>query len=249
MPFHILGYYGSTHDQPSFDAPPIPDDIFTIQNGHFLPQYDLNLYGGYFGGSLLLSTRLVTPTTRQISVPYLVPINPSLLAGTDPNVIDMRLNPLRLRAVEEISLVNNIATNASNQPFVNLLLVGKSLDPVPMGDMLTLHGASTTPAVNAQWTSIAITFDTTIPAGTYAIVGAQVISPSAIAHRFIFKDQWFRPGFLSVNNPGQRTAWDYYRGALGLLGTFTTVTYPTLQVLCSGADAAHDVTFTIIRIG
>lgn len=246
--FHVLAYQGSSHDVVGLDATPVPDDIFTISNGHFLPQMDLNLYGGYFGGNLLSYTQLVTPTTRQISIPRLLPISATILPPTDPNVVDLRMNPLHLRAIEEISMLNTLGTNASNLPFVNLLFVGKSLDPVPMGDSLTLHGTSTTAAVSLTWTSIQITYDTTLPAGTYAIVGAQIQSTNALAHRFIFKDQIFRPGFLSVNAFGLRTGWDYYRGAMGLLGTFTTVTYPTLQVLCNGADAAHDVTISIIRI-
>jgi hypothetical protein len=247
--FHVLAYQGSSHDIVGLDATPIPDDIFTIQNGHFLPQYDLQFYGGYFGGSILSYVQLVTPTTRQISIPRLVPINAAVVPVTNPNMVDLRLNPLRLRAVEEISLLNTLGTNAGNQPFINVLFVGKSLDPIPQGDILTLHGTSTTAAVVNAWTSLAITYDNTLPAGTYAIIGAQVQSTNAIAHRFIFKDQWLRPGFLSVSSATNRLNWDYYRGAMGLLGTFTTTTYPTLQVLCASADATHDVTFSIIRVG
>lgn len=246
--FHVLGYQGSSHDVVGLDATPIPDDIVTIQNGHFLPSTDLNLFGFYAGGSILNYVQLVTPTTRQISVPRLVPINNSVTPPNNPNMVDLRGNPLRLRAVEEISMLNTLGTNASNIPFINILFVGKSLDPIPQGDILTLHGTSTTTAVVNGWTSLAITYDNTLPAGTYAIIGAQVQSANAIAHRFIFKDMFYRPGFMSVTSFYNRPVWDYYRGAMGLLGTFTTTTYPTLQVLCAVADAAHDVTFSIIRI-
>jgi hypothetical protein len=76
-----------------------------------------------------------------------------------------------------------------------------------------------------------------------------VLASTGIAHRFVFKDQWFRPGFLSLQTGWNRTAWDYYRGAMGMLGTFTTVTYPTIQILSTAADVGCDVTLTIIRIG
>jgi hypothetical protein len=246
--FHVLGYQGSSHDVTNLDATPIQDDIFTVQNGHFLPSMDLNLYGGYFGGTILNNTQLVTPTTRQISIPRMIPVSATVSPPTDPNVIDMRLNPLRLRAVEEISLLNTLGTNASNLQFINILFVGTSLDPVPAGDILTLHGTATTTAVALGWTSLNTIYDTTLPNGTYAIIGAQVISTTAIAHRFIFKDQIFRPGFISTTGVANRTAWDYYRGAMGRLGTFTTTTYPILQTLCVSADTTHDVTYFIVRV-
>lgn len=247
--YHVLAYQGSSHDVTDLDATPVQDDIISISNGHFMPQSDMLLFGFYGGGNILSYVTLNTPTTRQISVPRMVPVSGTILPPTDPNIIDLRQNPLRLRAIEEIQMLNTLGTNASNLPFVNLLFVGDRLEPVPRGDVLTLHGTSTTAAVSLAWTSLSITFDTTIPAGLYAIVGAQVVSTNALAHRFIFKDQIWRPGFLSVNAATARTAWDYYRGGMGQLGTFTTVTYPTMQVLCNGTDASHDVTWEIVRIG
>lgn len=249
MGYHLAAYQGSSHDVVGLDATPIQDDILTIQNGHFLPNQDMLLFAMYAGGNILSYVTLNTPTTRQISVPRMLPISGTILPPTDPNVIDLRQNPLRLRAVEEIQMLNTLGTNASNIPFVNLLCMGSNLDIVPRGDVLTLHGVSTTAAVSLAWTSINITFDNTLPAGLYAIVGAQVQSTNALAHRFIFKDQFWRPGFLSINSFGNRTAFDYYRGGMGKLGEFTTVTYPIMQVLCNGADAAHDVTWEIVRIG
>jgi hypothetical protein len=246
--YHVLAYQGSSHDVVGLDATPVQDDIFSIQNGHFLPQNDLLLYGLYCGGNLLQYTQLVTPTTRQISIPRMIPISSTILPPTNPNMVDMRGQPFHLRAIEEISMLNTLGTNASNLPFVNLLFVGNSLVPVPQGDIYTLHGTSTTAAVSLAWTSISITYDTTIPAGTYAIIGCQHISTNALAHRFIFKDQIYRPGFVSVTSAGNRPNWEYYRGGMGQLGTFTTVTYPTIQVLCNGTDASHDITLSIVRI-
>lgn len=248
MALHVLAYTGSSHDA-TVDATPVPDDIFTVMNGHFFPPNPLKLFAFYAGGTILNSVQLVTPSTRQISIPRMVPVSLVVAPPTDPNVIDLRMNPLSLNALEEISLLNTLGTNASNLPFVNVLFVGDQLQPPQRGDILTLHGTATTAAVAFGWTSITITWDNTLPSGTYAIVGAQVISATAIAHRFIFKDSVYRPGFLSVGSAGIRTAFDYYRGGMGTLGMFTTTTYPTLQVLCSGTDAAHDVVLSIVKVG
>ena len=54
---------------------------------------------------------------------------------------------------------------------------------------------------------------------------------------------------LSAAAASNRTAWDYYRGGMGKLGDFTTVTYPSIEVLCSGTDASHDITLFMIKTG
>lgn len=248
MGYHVLAYQTSGFGVSNQDMSPVADAIFSIQNGHFLPHVDLNVYGAYFGGANLLAVRLVTPRSRQIVPPPLYPIQGALLPPDRPHIVDRRNNPFKLNAVEEVSLQANLG-GAGSLPNVAVLFAGTSLDMVPAGDIYSLHGTSTTAAVPMQWTPINITWDQTIPAGNYTMIASQQQSTNAIAHRWVFKTAVMRPGFLSVTAIPNISEPSWYYGGWGILGTFNTYTYPQMEVLCNVADTAHDCVMNIIKVG
>jgi hypothetical protein len=246
MPWHVSAYSANTFGVTSFDSAALTDGIMTISNGHFLPNTPMQLYGGWFGGANLTRVVLQTPKTRQVVPPVLLPIQASLLPPDRPHFFDRRRQPLTLNAVEEVQILMNIggAANAFNY---GILFWGPSMEAAPSGDIYTLHGVSTTPVTANAWSQVQVTWDQNLPAGTYAVVGSQVQSTNAIAHRFTFKDQVWRPGFLSVTSVTNITEGSYYSGGWGLLGKFNTYTMPIIEVLANAADAAHDICLNIVR--
>lgn len=247
MPFHVVAYTANTNTQTNFDMSPVTDAVISIQNGHYLPHIDLQLYGGLFYGANLTAVRLVTPRSRQVVPPPLYPIVGALLPPDRPHIFDRRMNPFRLNAVEEVSMQANIGGTANAQN-IAMMFWGTSIDPVPQGDIYALHGTSTTAAVALTWTQLTITWDQTIPAGTYAMVGSQHQSTNALGHRWFFKDQILRPGFASLVSLGNISEPSAYYGGWGKFGQFNTYTYPTLEVLVNGTDNAHDIVMNIIKI-
>ena len=179
--------------------------------------------------------------------PVLYPISQFLTPPDRPHMFDRRANPFLLNAVEEVSLQLNIGGTANACNYA-IMFWGSSLDPVPAGDIFALHGTATTAAVANLWTQIVVTWDQTIPAGNYAVIGSNHQSATGLAHRFFFKDQVMRPGYISTTSLGNLSEPSYYYGGWGKLGTFNTYTYPTIEVLCNGADAAHDVVMNMIRV-
>lgn len=248
--YHVVAYLANTNTQVNFDSSPLTDSYLAIQNGHYLPQQPFYLYGGFFLGANLTKVILVTPRSRAIVPPALYPINGSLLPPDRAHCFDRRTNPFTLNAVEEVSLQMTVGgtVNAYNAA---LMFWGNSLDPVPPGDIYALHGTSSTAATANAWSQVSVTWDQTLPAGTYAIIGSQHQSTNAWAHRFIFRDptQQLRPGFLSQVSLANITEPSYYYGGWGKLGTFNTYTYPNVEVLCNGADASHDVVMNMIKVG
>lgn len=246
--YHVVAYTANTNTQTNYDSTPVSDAIIAIQNGHYLPHMQLSLYGGWFGGANLTAIRLVTPRSRQVVPPPLYPIGGALLPPDRPHMFDRRMNPFTLNAVEEVSMQMNVGGTANAQN-VAVMFWGTSIDAVPAGDIYALHGTSTTAAVSLGWTQLTITWDQTIPAGTYAMIGSVHQSTNAIAHRWIFKNQVLRPGFLSITSLGNISDPTMYYGGWGQWGTFNTYTYPSLEVLVNGTDNSHDVTMNIIKIG
>jgi hypothetical protein len=246
--YHVVGYTANTFGVNNFDMAPIPDDIIAISNGHYLPHIPLQLYGGWLSGTLLSAIRLVTPRSRQIVPPPLYPIQQATLPPDRPHIFDRRNNSFLLNAVEEVSMQCNLG-GAANALTYAIMFWGQSLDPVPTGDIYALHGTSVTAATANAWSTVTVTWDQTIPAGTYTIIGSQHVSTNAIAHRWIFKNQILRPGFISMTSLGNIADPSMYYGGWGSFGSFNTYTYPSVQVLCNGADASHDITMFMIKTG
>jgi hypothetical protein len=245
--FHVAVYSANTFGVNNFDLTPVSDAILTISNGHYLPNVNMSLFGGWFGGVNLTAVRLVTPTSRQVVPPPMYPIQGAVIPPDRPHVFDRRSSPFPLNMVEEIALQANIggAANALNYA---VLFMGPSIDPIPSGPIYSLHGTATTAAVTGSWTQLAITWDQTIPAGTYTIIGSVHQSTNAICHRWITKNGWYRPGTLSVSSLTNISIPDMYYGGWGSWGQFQTYTYPLCEVMCNGTDAAHDVTMNIVKV-
>ena len=246
MPYHCLAYSSTIAGGTNVDTTPLPDPVLPISNAHYFPNVDMNFYGGAFFGSALTRVTLTTPKSRTIVPPVLVPLNGSMNTGDRVHIVDRRNNPFRLNMVEEVSLLinNSGATSASN---VLVMFWGTSLDQVPAGDIYSIHGLSTTPAVPGQWTQLNMGWDQTLPQGTYTVIGSQHLGATAIAHRFFFRPQLFRPGFVSVQSGSNITEPSYYFGGWGVLGSFNTYTWPVVEVLCGSNDVAHDVVMNMIK--
>jgi hypothetical protein len=248
MPYHVVVYSANTNTQTNYDSVPATDPLISIQNGHYFPHIVLYMYGGWLGGVNLTAVTLVTPRSRMIVPPRLTPIQAAVIPPDRPHIFDRRNNPFTLNAVEEVSIQMTIGGTANAYNFA-VLFWGTSLDPVPQGDLYTLHGTSSTTVTANAWTQIPITWDQTIPAGTYTVISSQHQSSNALCHRFFFKDQILRPGFLSLSSVTNISDPTYYYGAWGTLGTFNTTAYPTIEAFCNGADSSHDLMTTIVRTG
>lgn len=248
MSYHVLAYTAVTHAVTAHDTTPVEDLWPPIQNGHFFPDRQLMLFGGAFFGADLTKVTLVTPRSRLVVPPVLYPVVGALLPPDRPHIFDRRSNPFTLAAVEEVSMLVDVG-GAANEDIWLVEFWGDRMDPVPAGDIYCLHGTSTTTTTAGAWTQIAVTWDQTIPAGRYAVIGSQHVSTDAIAHRFYFPGQLMRPGFLSMvslQNIGEPS---YYYGGWGKLGEFVTYSYPTVEVLTDLADSAHDLVMCMIKIG
>lgn len=245
--YHTLIYQTQQYGANNVDMTPVTDSWVPIQNGHYLPPEMLRLFGGWFSGTLLSAITLVTPKSRAVVPPRLYPINQLALPPDRPHIWDRRTNPFTLNAVEEISMQANLGGVAAAQTTA-VMFVGNQLEPVPPGDVYSLHGTATTAAVVGAWTQLTVTWDQTIPSGTYTIVGSQHQSTNAIAHRWFFRTSPMRPGFLSINSLGNMTDPSYYFGGWGSLGSFQTTAYPFIEVFCTAADASHDVVMNMVKV-
>lgn len=107
-------------------------------------------------------------------------------------------------------------------------------------------GAATLSA--GTWVNTAVTFNTSLPAGTYQVVGFRAIGAHLVAARIVFIGAAFRPGVPGEpSNASQLFPWTRY-GKLGVLGQFDVDQPPTVD--CLGAsDTSQVFEFDLIQTG
>ncbi len=248
MSFHLLAFTVSAGDVTNSDVPALTDDVFTIQNGHFLPAEDWMLIWAAQFSALHENGRIVTPSLREISLPFIVPIGAAVLPASDPNVADYRDQPMQLKRLEEIA--NEVSTTAAGPSRVTGLYgVARDRRNAPAGTPITMRGTSVTAAVTNAWTTLAVTWSDNLPQGKYAVVGLTVQSTNAIAARCNFPDQEERPGSVSIGALTDKQLAMFTKGGLGEWGQFNSFAMPDIQVLANVADAAHVVYLDIVKIG
>lgn len=245
---HTLAWRLSLADATETDVTPVTDSIFAIQNAHFLPQDDWFIQAAYFGAATPNRARFITPSMRQITTPFIRPVNTDIVPGNFPGVADYRNNPLRLKALEEIQLMGMQTTGGAAVVAGVAFISRTALAPMPQGDVYTMRGTGTTTVTAGAWSAVTVTWQDTLPQGVFAVVGAGFIGTTAIAGRLIFEDQVYRPGGLGTSAADLNVAPMFLKGGLGEWGRFNSNRMPNVEFLCNAADTAQEIYLDIIRI-
>lgn len=245
--FHCLAWTEDIATAVENDLAPVSDDIFAINNNHFFPQKPYDLVFAAAMGTNLQRARFLAPSLRQVTNPFIRPIINALVSEDDPGVLDLRINPLRIRELEELEI--RATQNAGvNQRITAIAgLSDQRIVAPPQGDIYKLRFVSITAAVANSWTSIVSTFDDNLPQGRFAVVGLEVVGAAGQASRLIFEDQTMRPGSLMSPLISDRTHGMFVNGGLGVWGYFTQNRMPIVQVLCNAATASFEGYLDIIR--
>jgi len=246
--FHTAAYFDPTAGTAAnTKIPVVTDDVITTRNNNLFPAKDYGMLYAFAGCDSIVRSRLVTPTFRVISPPQISPVNAADQPGSNAGIADYRASPLRIPGGQELEAQGN-ATSALDEIVVVVGLQQRPT-PAPAGQIYTIHATSTSTAVAGSWSNMALTFDDTLPPGTYAIVGAVAQSATGIAFRFNIPGQLMRPGALVMTSLGQVPPKMQLKGGLGSWGEFPNDTLPQVELLASGADTALDLLVDIVKIG
>lgn len=247
--FHTAAYtiaLGSTADT---DVTALTDDILAINNSHFTLTQPMGLMAAMAMSATLSRARLASPSMRQIASPWIRPINVLALPGTNANMWLLDHSPFTVPAWEEIQCQATSAIAMGTERFNALVWLSASYDPIPNGNIIPLRWTSSTAAVANTWTTLTITFADTIPSGVYAAVFSEQFATNAIAHRWIFSNQIWRPGFPSFATVGLRLPYAISKGQWGTMGRFRSNDLPRVQVLNNSTDATHEGYLCVVRVG
>lgn len=246
---HLLAWSAAINNAADVDVAPVPDPVITVQNSHFLPQTDVRLMWAAVMSATLSRARFATPKTRQVTNPWIRPIIAAATPTSNPPMAWWLDSMFIFRALEEIQLLATSAVAMGTERFTALAAIATDFQPIPQGDIYPLRFTSTTAATANAWSQLTVTWQDTLPQGTYAIVGLEVFSANAQAARLILQGQQYRPGSVSVTALANRQNFIFVERKVGVYGTFKQTAMPIVEVLANAADASHEGYLQIVRIG
>lgn len=210
--------------------------VRVVGNDIYVPNDFRGLWGGYAVGVTLTRAQLSSPTLRRTFLYEVAPLDAGAALPSTPAKIFLEDDsPIMLDGGEALDA--NITNTASDRETVLAFLApGPSKPDQRPFFTLRVTGAGT--AVAGAWTLVTLTFDQTLPAGKYAVVGARFRSTNLIAFRFVFVGGKFRPGAPGFAASSVLDFQKFRGGNLGVWGEFAHNAPPTMEVLANAADAA-----------
>ena len=198
----------------------------------------------------LTRAQFQSPSLRRIFLEELNPLIVSAIATTPQGVYYLGGDVLPLNPNELLQFW--AAQNAVGAQQVTGLVWLCDTPPAPIDatDVHTLRITASGTAVANAWTNMALSFDQTLPAGRYQLVGARMRSTNMQAFRFVIRGYPWRPGVMGNVNVGDQTLpSNFRRGELGVWAEFTNLVQPTMDVLCNAGDSSFTGELDVIYLG
>lgn len=248
--FHLAGWTQSVDTAGVLTAhSAIADPVLTISGNDVRIPEDLNnLIGAYAGGSANLTrAQLQSPSLRRVLNFEVEPLDASA-NPTSPPVIDwFPDSPQPLDKLEALDFfaAENAAGAARQTGFAWLADGALKADDRPY---FSVRVTAAVTLVAFGWTNAALTFDQTLPAGTYDIVGARFRSATGVAFRFVFVGGGYRPGFLMFPTAGGYDLPYFRAGNAGVIGTFKHTTPPTVDFFATAGDTSETGELDLVKV-
>lgn len=236
--FHICGFTESQDSAVLVPAAALADQALQINGDDIIVPNDLTalIMATAFGPDITRA-QLQSPSIRRQWNQEIMPVIAAALP-TNRQVLQPQIDsPLILDAAEQLNGLMAESNAAASRVTIMALLADVPPSPVS-GDIRSIRVTGTGTAVANAWTNLTLTFNDVLPAGTYALVGADFFSTNMQAFRFVFKGGMYRPGFIGASAASQLPHPLQRYGGLGVWGEFAHNTPPSIDVLCNAADSA-----------
>jgi hypothetical protein len=227
----------------------VPDPHVRVNiNDIIVPTALANLVGSAGIGINLTRVQLVSPSLRRLLNLEVAPFDRTALPAVPFKLHDLRDNPIKLDGEEALNAFT--AEDGAGATRMNALAWIADGPIVPIkGDIRTVRVTAATTLVAFQWTNAALTFDQSLPAGRYQLVGARFASAGLLCARAVFPGNPWRPGVIGIVADSGPEGEIFRRGNWGVWGEFTHNTPPTIDFLSATADAAETGELDLIKVG
>ena len=200
-----------------------------------------NVAGVYAIGATMTRASLVSPSIRRRYPFEVFPID-AAATPTDPwHFHDVAQQVIALDVDESLNFQFAESGAGAQRGSGLVWLSDGPISPDANGEFFTIRATGTTTLATYAWTNCTLTFNDTLPAGTYEIVGMHAISTGAIAARLVIPQYPWRPGVICSTGVNVFSGTQFRYGNYGVFGSFTHMTPPTVDFLSSSADTSQTV--------
>lgn len=248
---HTLAFFNTTAGTLSLsDSPAVDDGWATITNNHFIMQQDMDLCMVMPFADTLTRAKLNLPHWRFVSQPEIVPVM-QVWDGVQ-SLTSYYITPktLTVNAIDELQALVSTSATATSGVLTALWLKPK-MDPLtlPGGDSYPTRATAAISGVAGQWARGNITFEQTLPAGEYAVIGMDVLDDGSELCRLRFQKYEMLPG-VPCRNSVTGVQRDLFRqGRFGVFGTFKNTAQPSIEIFsASGTASAQALTLDLVKI-
>lgn len=247
--FSIVGWSASVDQVALAAIAAIPDPHVRVNgNDIIVPSAIPNLVGFYANGVNITRAQLVSPSLRRFLNFESQPVDISALPQTPFRFTDLRLDPILLDGEEALDALTSESGAGATRMNAFAWLSDGPIEPVD-GDVRSVRVTATQTLVAFNWTNAALTFDQTLPAGEYAVVGGRFNSAGLLAWRCVFPGNPWRPGGIGVASDSTAEGSIFRVGNFGTWGTFRHNTPPTIDFCSATADTSETGTLDLVKIG
>lgn len=249
MTFHLCGWTASADQAALAALPGIQDQALQVNTNDIIVPNDLtSLLATYAVGPSLTRAQIVSPSLRAVWNNEIFGLDLNA-ATTDELLLEYYgQNAIQLAAGEPLNAFMSEGAAGASRGTVLAWLCDSPPGPI-LADIRTMRVTGSFTAVANAWTNGNLVFNDTLPAGNYALAGAQIISTNMQAFRFVFKGGFYRPGAIGGAALSTRQNQLFRHGNMGVWGTFMNLTPPSIDVLCNGADTSFQGVLDLIPLG
>lgn len=246
---HLVAFYQSVDPGNAFQAiAGVADPSVTVNgnNVRVLPTMPFIIGAAAMcNDASIARAEIQSPSLRASVNQDIEPVVNGLTWGNPPESFMYPSSPRQLQQDEDINLFmqSDPAAAAVHQ---GLVWFADGKQEQVDGEIITVRATGAAALSAGVWVNSPLAFSQVLPVGKYQIVGMRARSTNLVAARLVFVGQAQRPGVPAINSIGERDAWPFRRGLMGLWGEFHTNTPPTVD--CFGVtDTAQTFLFDLIR--
>lgn len=249
MKMHLAAFYQSVNSAGSYAAlNAVPDvAVFTSAGNIRVPPDIAYLLGeaAYSAQTTPQAAQIQSPSLRELANQDIGVVATSLVAGAQDQFQWHGDNPRALQGNEAITASILATGGVAAGNYVLAWLGDGPVKPTP-GKTFSIRATGSATLVAGTWVNTPLVFSSSLPAGSYQIVGMRAQGANLVAARLVFIGGAYRPG-VQGNPDGAHEFFDAFRdGNVGVFGEFDINQPPTVD--CLGAtDVAQTFIFDLIK--
>lgn len=228
----------------------VPDPQLMTENDQMrVPVAMPNLVAkaGLSAATTLTSARLESPSLARMFYPEIEPLINAVVFADPPQVHVSRENVMPLLGDESLRFaINSDNTGAAVE--YGLVWFSDGAISEAKGSIFPVRATAAIALAAGQWVNGQLTFDQTLPVGSYDVVGMRARGTNLVCARLQFIGLAHRPGVPAVNAIGDLDAKYFRDGKMGNFGRFHSTTPPSID--CLGVtDTAQEIILDLIKVG